>query len=203
LAVKAERLGLDADPAVRARVRTATDRVLEQALLEQDASSAVSAEALAAAYDRLFQGRTQVDSRHVELMLLPNRTDADKVCASLQAGVAFGDLARRFSLDRSAPVGGDIGFLRRDQLPDTVADDAFAAADGAVVTAPSAAGRGWYLVRVDAHGSEPTPDFATVKSTLRAELLRQAASQAVLRAQAEAVIHKFNMDGSPISATQP
>ena len=50
---------------------------------------------------------------------------ADSIYGRLEAGVDFGELARKYSSDPYAKNGGALGFVSRDQLPEDVADIVF------------------------------------------------------------------------------
>lgn len=88
--------------------------------------------------DSLAMRPTLVRLSHILIRIKP--TDSEKNQAlklaqnlddKLKKGFSFEDLANRFSDDRvSASKGGDLGFLRKEDLPDSIRDEVFALEPG-------------------------------------------------------------------------
>lgn len=68
----------------------------------------------------------------VRQVLTETREQAERALAEIRAGADFGDVARRYSTDPSAPYGGDQGELAREDLPEEFADVIFALEPGEV-----------------------------------------------------------------------
>jgi len=66
--------------------------------------------------------------------------NAKKILNQLRQGGSFAAYARQFSEASSAAVGGDLGWLKAEQLPNTLAQAALGMAQGEVVIVPSPGG---------------------------------------------------------------
>ena len=86
-------------------------------LLEEQPAPALS-EGGVAAYYRDHRSEFQRDERvRLRQVLLQDLETAERVRAELAAGVAFEEVARRFSTDQTAVFVGERGELQRSQLP--------------------------------------------------------------------------------------
>lgn len=65
-------------------------------------------------------------------VLTETREAAEEAAAELAAGAEFSDVARRHSVDASAPYGGYQGELARDELPEELAEAVFGLRPGEV-----------------------------------------------------------------------
>jgi peptidyl-prolyl cis-trans isomerase C len=194
---KARRLHLDEDPAVRRRMNTAAGRALEQALLEQLQGQQVTEQALVTSYNEIYGGKTTVDEVQVRVMLLGTEADAVKAQARLQAGEDFATVAREMSRDSSAPRGGDLGFLRREQMQPDIAAAAFSLKPQETTPRPVRTRNGWYIIKVEQRISAPRPSFDSVRDELSRLLTQQMIRRAAVAARAEVSVRQFNLDGSP------
>jgi peptidyl-prolyl cis-trans isomerase C len=194
---KARRLHLDEDPAVRRRMVTAAGRALEQALLEQMQEQQVTEQALITTYNEIYGGKTAVDEVQVRVMLLGTEADAVKAQARLQAGDDFATVAREMSRDPSSARGGDLGFLRREQMRPEIAAVAFSLKPQETTPRPVPTRSGWYIIKAEQRISAPRPSFDTVRDELSRLLTQRMIRQAAVAARAEVPVHQFNLDGTP------
>jgi peptidyl-prolyl cis-trans isomerase C len=194
---RARRLHLDEDPAIRRRMVTAAGRALEQALLEQMQEQQVTEQALITTYNEIYGGTTTVDEVQVRVMLLGTEADAVKAQARLQAGEDFATIAREMSRDPSSARGGDLGFLRREQMRPDIAAVAFALKPQETTPRPVRTRSGWYIIKAEQRISAPRPSFDTVRDELSRVLTRRMIEQAAVAARAEVPVRQFNLDGSP------
>ena len=75
------------------------------------------------------------------------RRFAERLSQEMRHGARFSAVARQFSQAASAPVGGDMGWLRHDQLPPELAN-AVARLGPGDLSAPISYGGGYYLLLV-------------------------------------------------------
>ena len=75
------------------------------------------------------------------------RRFAERLTQEMRRGARFSAVARQFSHAASAPVGGDMGWLRPDQLPSELAKAAARLSPGDL-SAPISYGGGYYLLLV-------------------------------------------------------
>jgi peptidyl-prolyl cis-trans isomerase C len=194
---QARRMHLDEDPAVRRRMNTAAGRALEQALLEQMQEQQVTEQALFTTYNEIYGSKTTVDEVQVRVMLLGANADAVKAQARLEAGEDFATIAREMSRDSSAARGGDLGFLRREQLRPDIADVAFSLKPQETTPRPIRTRSGWYIIEAEQRISVPRPSFDAVRGELSRLLTQRMIKQAAVAARAEVSVRQFNLDGSP------
>jgi peptidyl-prolyl cis-trans isomerase C len=170
-------------------MNTAAGRALEQALLEQLQGQQVTEQALVTSYNEIYGGKTTVDEVQVRVMLLGTEADAVKAQARLQAGEDFATVAREMSRDSSAPRGGDLGFLRREQMQPDIAAAAFSLKPQETTPRP--------VRKVEQRISAPRPSFDSVRDELSRLLTQQMIRRAAVAARAEVSVRQFNLDGSP------
>jgi peptidyl-prolyl cis-trans isomerase C len=196
---KARHLHLDEDPDVKRRMNAAAGRALEQVLLEQILKEKVTEKAVSALYAEIYGGKTSVEQVHIRLILLGNEADAAKALARLQAGEDFATVAREMSLDPSSAQGGDLGFLRREQLRPDIADVAFSLGPREITPRPFRTHIGWCIIKAEELESIPPPSFQAAHDELRRLLTQQTIKKAAIAARAETSVHQFNIDGSSIA----
>lgn len=201
LVVRAQRLGLDKDPAVMRRVKAATDRALSNELLLRDAGSDVTEKMMLERYDQQYAGKPGPEEAHVEVILIPSEPEAAAIIAEVAAGADFEAIARRSSRDPTAPRGGDLGFLNRESLTPEVGAVAFSLSAGQVAAHPIKSPSGWFVVRVTERRLGATPNYASVKDRIRDSLIRERFAAVAQAARNEAEVRMFDIAGKAIDAT--
>jgi len=115
----------------------------------------VSDEEIDEALKRAQENAKEPQTRIAEIFLTvdnPAQDDevrrfADRLSQEMRRGARFSAVARQFSHAASAPVGGDMGWLRPDQLPSELAKAA-AQLNPGDLSAPIPYGGGYYLLLV-------------------------------------------------------
>ena len=102
-------------------------------------------------------------------------------------------LARSYSVGPSAPQGGVLGFLRREQVVAEFAEAAFALEDGGI-SAPIQTQFGWHVITVSERRVPEPPEFAQVEQKLRAEIADRLVADAAKQEREDAEIELFEMD---------
>ncbi len=178
-AASAQKLGLDKDPVVRRREKTAAERVLAAAWVDHEADAAVTETALRARYDRDVAGKPGPEEVRARVILVPTEAEARDLIAKIQAGADFADLARKYSRDLSAPRGGDIGYVPLDALSAQVGAVLFALSPGQITAYPVHALPGYFVMRVEGRRQRATQTFDQARPALAAELRDEAAAAAI------------------------
>lgn len=149
------------------------------------------------AYPEKLRDREQVRASHILLPVDPDDPEAALEHAkSIKARAeqeGFAEIARLHSVCASAPGGGELGVIRREDVDPTFADAAFSQIVGEI-GAPVRTPYGYHLIKVSEHEipSPPTLDEARskivgfLKQTKSAKLLEEWV--AVLRHDAEIVM---------------
>jgi peptidyl-prolyl cis-trans isomerase C len=202
LLIEAQKDGLDKDPAVQKQMQAASDRALVSALLSKEVRPQVTDEAVKAKFDKdnaNAKGEPEVHARHI---LVPDEATAKKIIADLKKGGDFAALSKQYSKDPgAAQQGGDLGFFKKSDMVPEFANAAFALKDGEVSPNPVKTQFGYHVIQVIEHRTAPPPNFDDEKDQLRQQMIQGAIQQAVGKAKTGLKIETFNMDGSPVKAT--
>jgi peptidyl-prolyl cis-trans isomerase C len=200
LANAARKLNLQDMPEVRARIRRAEEEALQQALLAREIGPLLTEQALRARYEQDIVSKPQeaeVRARHI---LVQTETEARQAITALQGGADFATLARERSRGPGAAEGGDLGFFKREEMPEAFAAAAFALEPGQFTTMPVRTQFGWHVIKLEERREEPRPSFEQAEEGLRRAIIEEAATRVVERLRAEASVERFALDGAPIAA---
>jgi peptidyl-prolyl cis-trans isomerase C len=202
LLVEARKTGLDKDPDVQRTVRMASDRALASAVLGKVVPAQVTEEAIKARYDHDFAGKpgeTEVHARHI---LVNDEATAKKIIAELKKGGDFAALSKQYSKDPSAATqGGDLGFFKKTDMVPEFADAAFALKDKEVTSTPVKSQFGWHVIQTLEHRTSAPPTYEQEHDELRQQMVQAAIQKEVAQARDAVKVERFNMDGSPMKAT--
>lgn len=202
LAAEARRSGLDKDPAVQRQVVAAEDQALETALLHKAIGPLVTEAAVRARYDKDIAGKSGEEEVHARHILVPDEATAKKIIAELNSGGDFAALSKQYSKDPSAATqGGDLGFFKKDEMVPEFADAAFALKPGQTDPTPVHSQFGWHVIQVIERRTAAPPSFEQASQDLRQKMIQESVQQAVAHARAQVQVEKFNLDGSPVRAT--
>jgi peptidyl-prolyl cis-trans isomerase C len=100
-------------------------------------------------------------------------------------------------------VGGDLGYHRQDQFAPAVGGVAFAIEPGQVAPNPIRGDQGWFVIKADQRRRVDPPSFAQVREKLRHDVMLNEVVNAAREIVANAGVHKFNLDGSPMGVATP
>ena len=200
LVVRAQKRGLDKDPAVARRVMAAADRALTNELLQREAGGAITEKMLLDRYDRDYANKPGPEEAHVRVILVATEAEANAVIATLAGGADFASVARQSSRDTTAPQGGDLGFMRRETLTPEIGAIAFALTPGQTAPHPVKASLGWFVVRVDEQRVGAPLVYLTVKEEIRNALVREGIAAIAQSALGEVTVHAFDISGTDVRA---
>jgi len=202
LLVEAKKTGLDKDPEVQRAVKMAEDRTVASALLNKVVPPQVTDEAVKAAYDQQFAdkpGEPEVHARHI---LVGDEATAKKVIAELKKGGDFAALSKQYSKDPGASAqGGDLGWFKKGDMVPEFADSAFALKDNEITPTPVKTQFGWHVIQTLGHRTATPPSFDQERDQLRQKMVQAAVQKEVAQARSAVTVETFNMDGSPLKAT--
>ncbi len=202
LVAEAHKTGLDKDPDVQRQLAAAEDRALQSAMLSKELGPSITDAALRARYDKEIAGKPGEEEVHAKHILVDSEDQAKKIIAELKGGADFATLAKKYSKDPSATQqGGDLGFFKKDEMVPEFADAAFALQPGQTSQTPVHTQFGWHVIMVVEKRQDPPPTFEQARDELRQQVIKDGVKQAVAQARADVSVEKFNLDGSPIRAT--
>lgn len=202
LAAEAHRSGIDKDPGVQHRIAEAEQQVLATALLERGITPLITDAALHARYTAEIASKPGEEEVHARHILVDHEETAKKIIAELNKGADFATLAKQYSKDPGAAAkGGDLGFFKKSEMVPTFADAAFALQPGQITQTPVHTQFGWHVIQVLARRRAPQPTFEQERDELRQQIAEEYEQKAIAQALAKAHVERFNLDGSPVRAT--
>jgi peptidyl-prolyl cis-trans isomerase C len=140
-----------------------------------------------------------VHARHI---LVSDEATAKKIIADLKKGGDFAALSKQYSKDPGASAqGGDLGFFKKTDMVPEFATAAFALKDNEVTPAPVKTEFGWHVIQTLEHRTSQPPTFEQERDELRQKMVQAAVQKEVAQARSEVTVQTFNMDGSPVKAT--
>ncbi len=201
LVIEAKKDGLEKDPAVARQVQAAEDRALQSALLSKQVGPEVTEEAVKARFDKEQAGKPPEEEVRASHILVANEADAKKIIAQLDGGADFATLAKANSTDPGGKNGGDLGFFKKDDMVPEFSAAAFALKPGEITQTPVHTQFGWHVIKLVERRTAPPPTFDQAKDDLRQKMIQEGVQQAVAQARTGVTVQKFNMDGTPMKAT--
>jgi peptidyl-prolyl cis-trans isomerase C len=202
LLVEARKDGLDKDPNTEKLMRLASERALESAMLNKLVQPQITEDALKAKYQQDIASKpaeTEVHARHI---LVPDEATAKKIIAELKKGGDFAALSKQYSKDPgAAQQGGDLGWFKKTDMVPEFADAAFGLKDNEVSPNPVHTQFGWHVIQTLGHRATQPPSFEQAHDEIRQQVAQAAVQKAVTDARQGVKVETFNLDGSPVKAT--
>lgn len=201
-AAEAKKLG-DTDE-FKKKLALARTKLLMEALLQDEAKSAVTDEAMKKVYADAIKevgNEQEVSARHI---LVESEDDAKAISADLKKGGDFAAIAKEKSKDPgSKDSGGDLGFFTKDQMVPEFAEAAFKL-DKGEVSDPVKSQFGWHVIRVDDKRTKEPPTFEQVKDQIENFVQRKAQADLIQKLRADAKIEKIgDKPAAPAPAATP
>ncbi len=200
LVIRAQHQRLDEDPAIRREMKAAADRVLANAVVRREASSAITEQALLDRYNRDIAGKPGPEEVRLQVIMVPTEAAAKAIIGELGAGGDFATIAKRSSKDATAPAGGDVGFVARGAMNPELDAVAFATPPGQLAPAPVLSDGNWFVIKVNERRTQPTPPFSAVRERLLQTMIREAAPGIVKQALANVTIREYSIAGKDAAA---
>lgn len=153
-------------------------------------------------YDQYVKNFKPGKERKASHILLDNKTpeaDVKKIIDDLSKGASFEKIAKEKSLDRqsaeAAGKEGEIGWVRREQLPKEMADAVFSTALNTIIQKPVKTNFGIHVIKVfEERDAKPLP-FEEIKDMLRLQIAEENLKSKI---RSKANIQLFDMNGKPL-----
>ena len=142
-----------------------------------------------------IRGKPGPEEVHGQAILVPAEAEARDIIAKLAAGADFDALSAQPSTMGKSKMGGDLGFVRRDQVAPQVAAVLFAMQPGEVAPYPVPAPVGWFVLRTVARRFAPTPSFAEARDRLEAECEADNVAAVARAALTGVTVKAYDMNG--------
>jgi len=195
--------GIQEREEVRARVRQAEERAVQEAFLAERLESTITEAALRERYAAFVAENPPQDEVRASHILVGTREEAEAIIADVAGGADFAAIAREKSIDPgSGPQGGDLGYFQQGDMVQPFADAAFTISPGNVGQSPVETQFGWHVIRVVDRREAPTPAFEEVEPQLRQQAQQEAIADLLEELRTGAEIERFAFDGSPLPEGQ-
>jgi peptidyl-prolyl cis-trans isomerase C len=202
LAQEARKQGIDKDPAVQRALHEVQERTLVSAMLEREVGPHITDAAVKERFDKDVASQPQVQEVHARHILVDDEATAKKIIADLKKGGDFAALSKQYSKDAAAvEQGGDLGYFKATDMVPEFSTAAFALKDKEISATPVHTQFGWHVIQTLDHRAAAPPNFDQAKDQLRQQMINDAVRQTVTKARADVTVERFNLDGSPLRAT--
>jgi peptidyl-prolyl cis-trans isomerase C len=197
IAAAARKDGLANDPEYKTRIKDLEDRVLEQTFLIKRMEKQVTEAAMQKRYAEIvaaMKPETRVHARHI---LVKTRDEAVDVIRELAKGTDFAKLAQERSQDPgSGRLGGDLGWITKEQVVGPFGDAAFAMKAGETSRAPVQTQFGWHVIRVDEIQADYKPSYDEKRDEIQQALSEDVEGAERARLRNGAKVERLSPDGS-------
>lgn len=196
LAQEAERTGLAKDPEIARQVKLAKTLALGSAMLSHAVAPQVTEAAVKAQYQKEYASKPAPEEVHAKHILVDNEATANQIIAQLKNGANWDDLAKKYSQDKGATDGGDLGWFTKQQMVPPFAEEAFKLKPGEVSPEPVHTRFGWHVIKVLGRRQGKVPSFDEVKQQIAQKLAQNAAEQAIKQALSQTKVERFQALGA-------
>lgn len=136
---------------------------------------------------------------HILLNAKTPEKEVKKIIDDLNKGTSFAKIAKEKSLDRqsaeAAGKEGEIGWVRREQLPKEMADAVFTSSLNSLVQKPVPTNFGIHIVKVSEERDAKPLAFEEIKDMLRLQIAEEELKSKLNK---KANIQLFDMEGKPL-----
>ena len=199
MAAMGEKLHLDQDPTTKRRMLRAPDDILASAFLSHAIAPNITEARLREIFNAQVANHPGPDEVRARIIMLEREDEANYISQKLNGGGDFADLAREFSKDGTASNGGDLGYVRRDQLAPEIGLLAFTLAPGQITAYPVKSGDFWFIIRVEGRIHEPAPTFEEAKDGLTQDVMHAVVGplRSMAVESASVVYHDIPLPAAP------
>ena len=189
LAQEAVKRGLDRSEEARNQLLLLRQNFLAELLLaDHMEKNPISTDDVRQEYERQNQVLAQAQQYNISSMVLATEAEAKAALVRLKRGERFDVVAREISLDASKQQGGDLGWLRADEIAPWISNVMVNLSKGATVAAPIQTPFGWHVIRLNDTRLYVAPPFEEVKDKVRQGMLQSQRTNFIQKLQREAKI---------------
>ncbi|UWP88948.1 peptidylprolyl isomerase [Aliiroseovarius crassostreae] len=156
-------------------------------------ATAVTEEALQAAYDEVFANAEPSPEYNASHILVETEEAAKELLTKLEAGTDFAELAKEFSTGPSGPNGGELGWFGPGMMVKPF-EEAVVALEPGQVSAPVETQFGWHVVKLNDSRVKGAPTLDEVREELTAKIENDAVEQAVQGLLEAATIKRIDLE---------
>jgi len=167
-------------------------------VLDDLISSAVSDEALQAAYEERFANAEPTTEYNASHILVETEAEAQEIRKLLDDGADFAALAKEKSTGPSGPNGGNLGWFGPGMMVKPF-EDAVVVLEPGQVSDPIETQFGWHVILLSETRLKDAPALEEVRSELEANIQRDAVEDTITTLTDEAAITRVENGSIPAS----
>ncbi|ENN92031.1 peptidylprolyl isomerase [Bartonella bovis] len=164
--------GIDKTEVYNKRMVIMRDNVLQQLYFKQMVVDKIKDTDLQALYDKEVAALPKEDEVKARHILVKTKEEAEAIIKRLKKGENFEEIAKKYSTDGSASVGGDLGYFSYGQMVKPFEDAAFGLKVGEYTKKPVESPFGWHIIKVEDRRLKQPPAFDDVKEVLRTQIMK-------------------------------
>ncbi|WP_371170125.1 peptidylprolyl isomerase [Aliiroseovarius sp. 2305UL8-7] len=157
-------------------------------------ASAVTDEALQAAYEKVYADAEPTKEFNASHILVETEEKAKELIAQLEGGADFAELAKENSTGPSGPNGGELGWFGPGMMVKPFEDAVMTMNDGGI-SGPIQTQFGWHVVKLNESRMAGAPPLDDVRAELAAQIENDAVEQALNTLLEAATIDRIALEG--------
>lgn len=194
--------GLENDKVTMKKLDDVRAATLHKAFLDKKVAELVNDSMLKTKYQELLKllpkNQMEVRLRHI---MVKTKEEAEAVIKEIKSGKSFDDLVKTKSIDdKTKDKKGEIGYVKRDELPGEFGNVVFNAAKATMIPNPISLGKlGWSVVRVEDKRPIEPPKFEEVKGELQKIVESEKVAEVLDKLRVDSGVKAFDMNGGVLS----
>jgi len=193
----------DKKPEVISRMSAAQEAVLQKSYLDDKIKGLATDADLKTLYDQVIKSLPPVEEARIRQITFGDEKKAKEALAELKKGTSFENVLAEAQKKDSNVKGGDMNYVRIDDLPPAMSEKVKKAAKATIVSDVIKTELGYHVVRVDDKRPHPVPTFDEAKPELLNLNAPKYVQQVVEGMRKNVKIEKFTMDGKPAPEAAP
>lgn len=184
---EAERQNIQNTAEFKEQLQLARDALLHSILLKNHVDAIVTDAALQEYYEKVKGdfAQPEVKARYI---LVDSKTAAEDIIKQLDKGADFAKLAKEKSKGPSAANGGELGWIRHEEMPEPFSTAAFAMKKGSYSKTPVQTQYGWQVILVEDKNDKAIPSFSEIEKQLRAQMSEEAVQEYIAELKGKAKV---------------
>jgi peptidyl-prolyl cis-trans isomerase C len=197
----ARKAGLDKDSAVAKKIFDAKNALTQKFFLEKEVSKLITPEMVSGKYQQLLKmipkNEMEIRLRHI---LVKTKEEAVKVLKALKSGSSFDEMVKTYSIDEQSKANnGDLGYVRRNELPKEFAEAVFKAPKATLLPEPIQVGEiGFSIVRVEDKRPIEPPKLEEARGEIMKVLSAEQSVKVLEGLRKSLTVKKFDMNGQAL-----
>lgn len=179
---------------VRLSLENETRSLTAGEVIEGVMATAISEEAMQAAYDAQYADVDAGMEYNASHILVETEEEALAIVEELAAGADFATFARAKSTGPSGPGGGSLGWFGAGMMVPTF-EQAVVAMDIGAVSAPVETQFGWHVIKLNETRATAAPELDEVREELELQIRQTTVQQTIEQVTADADVDRAGAEG--------